>query len=143
MCIYEYSLNSFADRVLYIFSVWSVVCRARNRWLVARGPVGPWARGPVGPCLVGGLPGSDLVARARGPVGPNWAELTRAWSVSVLLLSVSNSKKVLPENRHSSPRIQPYAMILKWRGVRWSAPSTFGGLVANARPHARQSGFQN
>ena len=43
------------------------------------------------------------------------------------------------QNGHSSPRIQPYAMILKWRGVPWCALSTFRGLGANASPHARQS----
>ena len=31
---------------------------------------------------------------------------------------------------HSGPRIQPYAMILKWRGMRWSPPSFLGGAVA-------------
>ena len=65
----------------------------------------------------------------------------RASSVQVFLLSVSNRKKSVPKNRHSSPRIQPYAMILKWRGVWWSAPSIFRGLVAKARPQARQSSF--
>ena len=28
---------------------------------------------------------------------------------------------------HSDPRIQPYAMILKWRGVGWSGLSHCGG----------------
>ena len=42
---------------------------------------------------------------------------------------------------HSGPGFQPYAMILKWRGVWWSAPSIFRGLVAKARPQARQSSF--
>ena len=28
---------------------------------------------------------------------------------------------------HSGLRIQPYAMILKWRGMRWSAPRHCGG----------------
>ena len=65
----------------------------------------------------------------------------RASRALVFLLSVSNRKKSVPKNRHLSPRIQPYAMILKWRGVWWSAPSIFRGLVAKARPQARQSSF--
>ena len=38
----------------------------------ARGPVGPWARGPVGPWLVGAPSAPDLVAQARGLVGPKY-----------------------------------------------------------------------
>ena len=45
--------------------------------------------------------------------------------------------------RTPSPRIHPYAMILKWRGVPRSALSTFGGLGAHASPHARQSRKKN
>ncbi len=78
----------------------SVVFRSQNRWLGARGPVGPWARGPVGRV---GFPnyGSELVGRwaraalvvfrtrnrwfsARGPVGP-WAHGLRRWFCGRLL----------------------------------------------------------
>ena len=65
----------------------------------------------------------------------------RASSVQVFLLSVFNRKKSVPKNRHSSPRIQPYATILKWRGVWWSELLDFRGPGANARPQARQSSF--
>ena len=42
---------------------------------------------------------------------------------------------------HSGPRIQPYAMILKWRGMRWSPPSFLGGAVAWKAPHPRLRRF--
>ena len=89
--------------------------------------------------------GSEMCIRDRSQILNPKSKATmmmfRASSVQVFLLSVSNRKKSVPKNRHSSPRIQPYAMILKWRGVWWSAPSIFRGLVAKARPQARQSSF--
>ena len=42
---------------------------------------------------------------------------------------------------HSGPRIQPYAMILKWRGMRWSPLSFLGGAVAWKAPHPRLRRF--
>ena len=58
----------------------------------------------------------------------------RPSSVQVFHLARVHQKNRVPENCHSSPRIQSYAMISKWRGVRWSAPSIFRGPQAPAHP---------
>ena len=66
---------------------------------------------------------------------------SRASSVQVSLLSVCSRKNLVPKNHHSSPIIQPYATILKWRGVWWSGLQDFRAPGASARPQARHSSF--